>query len=79
MDKEILQNLKDANCDSDLIFKFFTLEKTGCHKEQLRLLSEHRKNLLFELHKNQKYIDCLDYLVFNLEQKQNSKKEKKWT
>lgn len=69
MDKEILQNLKDTNCDTDLIFKFFSLEKNGKIKEQLKLLSGHRKNLLFELHKNQKYIDCLDYLIFNIEQK----------
>lgn len=66
MDKEILQNLKDANCDTDLISKFFSLE--GNLKGQLRLLSIHRKNLLFELHKSQKYIDCLDYLIFNIEQ-----------
>lgn len=69
MDKKILQNLKDANCDADLISKFFSLEKTGNAAEQLRLLSTHRTNLLHELHKNQKQIDCLDYLVFNIEQK----------
>lgn len=52
MDKKILQNLKDANCDIDLISKFFSFEQTGSTNEQLRLLSNHRKNLLDELHKN---------------------------
>lgn len=69
MDKKILQNLKDANCNTDLISKFFSLENTGNTAEQLRLLSTHRKNLLQELHKNQNQIDCLDYLVFSIEQK----------
>lgn len=73
MDKEILQNLKDANCDIDLISKFFSFEQTGSTNEQIRLLSNHRKNLLDELHKNQKQIDCLDYLIFNIQQKQNCK------
>ncbi len=67
--EKILQNLKDANCDNDLISRFFQFEQTGKIQEQLRLLLTHRKNLLDSLHKNQKQIDCLDYLIFTLEQK----------
>ncbi len=65
---KILQNLKDANCDSNLISKFLQLVENGKIPEQLRLLSSHRKNLLNKLHINQKQIDCLDYLIFNIEQ-----------
>ncbi len=73
MDKEkLIQNLKDANCDTDIIAKFFELENSNKVPEQIKLLSAHRKSLLDKLHKNQKCLDCLDYLIFNLE------KEKKW-
>ena len=65
---KILQNLKDANCDSNLISKFLLLVENGKIPEQLRLLSSHRKNLLNKLHINQKQIDCLDYLIFNIQQ-----------
>lgn len=66
---DIFQNLKDADCDSDLITKFFRLENEGKISEQLRLLSTHRKNLLNKLHINQKQIDCLDFLIFKIEHK----------
>lgn len=63
MDKDkITQNLKDAGCKKLLIEQILALDL----KEQLKLLAKHRANLLDELHKNQKQIDCLDYLVFNL-------------
>ena len=69
-----VQNLEDANCSSDLIFKFLEYEKENQTAEQLKLLTNHRKILLDSLHKNQKQIDCLDYLIFNI--KQNFQKEK---
>ncbi len=69
-----VQNLEDANCNSDLISKFLEYEKENQTAEQLKLLTNHRKILLDSLHKNQKQIDCLDYLIFNI--KQNFQKEK---
>lgn len=66
MDKvDILQNLKDAGCDKNFIEEFLSLEE----KAQLNLLARHRNSLLDSLHNNQKQIDCLDYLIFNLKQK----------
>lgn len=64
----ILQNLKDADCDSNLIKKFFELDKDNNTKEQLKLLAKHRRELLNLLHLSQKKIDCLDFLIFNLKQ-----------
>lgn len=60
---KIIENLKDANCNDSLIKEFLQLKTDG----KLRLLSQHRKNLLEALHENQKQIDCLDYLIFNIE------------
>lgn len=62
--KNILENLKDAGCEQNFINEFFKYEKTV----QLNLLAKHRINLLDKLHKSQKQIDCLDYLIFNLKQ-----------
>ena len=66
--EKILQNLKDANCSATIINKYFDLAKAGNTFEQLKLLTSHKSELLNSLHKCQKQIDCLDFLIFNLEQ-----------
>ena len=43
------------------------LEQSGQYREQLRLLSDHRRRLLDCLHQEERRIDCLDYLVYQLE------------
>ncbi len=69
MDKEnILQNLKDAGCNPLTIDKILNLLPDIYNQEVFRLLSDHRCKLLDELHKNQKQIDCLDFLIFHLKQ-----------
>ena len=40
----------------------------GNQKDQLRLLEKHRKFLLERVHKEEKRIDCLDYLVYQISQ-----------
>lgn len=72
MDKDkIIQNLKDAGCEQILIDEFFKLEKST----QFSLLAKHRTKLLDTLHRNQKQIDCLDFLIFDLKQKVQSSKK----
>ena len=63
----IIQNLKDAGCTDELIEEFRTLEEHAEEERQLQLLSGHRKHLLEELHKEEKRIDCLDYLIYQIE------------
>lgn len=72
---KILQNLKDADCNRELIERFFMLDKNQRTFEQLKLLDEYRKKLVESLHQDQRKIDCLDYLIFNLIQKQNLTKK----
>lgn len=62
----IIQNLKDAGCDSDTIEKFMADLQKGKEANSLKLLAVHRKNLLDSLHREQKCIDCLDYLVYQM-------------
>ena len=67
----IVQNLIDAGCGQELIAEFMEdLRKENISKD-LKLLAAHRRSLLDNLHKEQKRIDCLDYLVYRMT-KENS-------
>ncbi|MBS6603442.1 MAG: hypothetical protein KH301_06785 [Brachyspira sp.] len=68
MSDDILQNLKDAGCDSTITDRVIVLLNSGDKVAALNLLAKHRTGLLDLLHENQKKIDCLDFLVFNLKQ-----------
>lgn len=65
----VIQNLADAGCDAELTRQFMSLIEQGREKEGLSLLARHRKNLLEHCHMAEKKIDCLDYLVYQMEQK----------
>lgn len=59
----VVQNLKDAGCSSGMIEKFTRLQDDD---ERLQLLSCHRKRLLEALHRDERRIDCLDYLIYQM-------------
>lgn len=63
----IIQNLKDAGCNQEMIDCCFTFLNSGQKKELLKQLEKHRKYLLDKVHKSQNQIDCLDYLLFQIE------------
>lgn len=63
----IVQNLRDAGCDRDTIAAFLEELRTHRLQEGLKRLAVHRRSLLEELHKEQKQLDCLDYLVYTLQ------------
>lgn len=65
-DEEIIQNLKDAGCDMETMENFLSDLQKGDEKGSLKCLNLHRKKLLDSLHKEQKYIDYLDYLVYQM-------------
>lgn len=69
-DEDIVQNLKDAGCDEATIQCFMDKLKSGKQNEGTQLLLKCRCGLLDNLHKEQKRIDCLDYLLFMIK-KQN--------
>ena len=66
IDLNVIQNLEDAGCDASTIETFIRLLQNGETKKQLLLLSRHRANLLHNLHENQRQIDCLDYLAYQI-------------
>lgn len=69
----VIQNLKDAGCDSETVAQFMELGMEGNRQNQLKLLEQHRKRLLEKVHKNEKRIDCLDYLVFQMNKEEREK------
>ena len=55
-DPLLIRNLKDAGCTERDIQRFLQLEQEG----------KQRAALLDRLHVSQRQIDCLDYLVFQM-------------
>ncbi|MDO4279992.1 MAG: hypothetical protein Q4C56_00020 [Peptococcaceae bacterium] len=62
------RNLRDAGCSEDVAQKYLALGARGERAAQYRLLARQRLALLDQLHASQRQIDCLDYLVYTMEQ-----------
>ncbi len=70
-DSILRQNLLDAGCGWDTVQRCMELVKKREDAELLRLLSRHRRELLDEVHQAEKRIDCLDYLIYQIEKQKN--------
>ena len=69
-EQAVVTNLVDAGCDNEQIEQFMGLLTTGSKKAGLSLLAKHRRYLLDCYHADQKRIDCLDYLIYKMNQNQ---------
>lgn len=65
-EETIIQNLRDSGCGNEIIESFVADLRTKKYSEGMKLLAAHRRRLLEELHREQKQIDCLDYLVYRI-------------
>ena len=65
-EEDVIQNLKDAGCDQEIIKCFLACMEQDDLSGQLRLMEGHRKCLLDKVHEEEKKIDCLDYLVYQM-------------
>ncbi|MCM1027419.1 MAG: hypothetical protein NC432_13380 [Roseburia sp.] len=65
------ENLLDAGCDSELTERVMELLNTGHIKEGLSLLSGHRKTVLEGYHAQQRKMECLDYLIYQIKKQKN--------
>lgn len=75
--ENLKQNLADAGCSPGLCEHFRQLGQNGDVHGQLRLLAAHKKKLLKAYHEEQRKIDCLDFLMFNLQQSLQENKDEK--
>lgn len=64
--EKVVQNLKDAGCGPDTIEDFLLYFDREQKEEQITLLEKHRRELLNVVHKAEKKIYCLDYLVYQI-------------
>ena len=73
----VIQNLQDAGCTQDIVECCIACIEQGEKGELLKRLEEHREDLLYRIHKaklldedelclEEKRIDCLDYLVYQI-------------
>lgn len=67
MSQALYHNLIDANCSKELSKRCNELFERGQTGQMLLLLREHRKELLNQIHEQQKALDRLDYLIFQTE------------
>ena len=65
------QNLIDAGCGPELVRQCAALARQNETSELMRVLSCHRRLLLDTVHQNEKRIDCLDYLIYQLEKQKH--------
>lgn len=74
--ESVIQNLKDAGCDEEMIKKIVGCIEEGKENEKLKLLSRQRCTLLDKTHEEQKKLDCLDYLIYMMKntKEKNDKK-----
>lgn len=70
MDGRTKQNLIDAGCSEAFIERFAA---TPTSRERLRQLQGHRKGLLGSIHSEQRKLDCLDYLIYQMGQTGNQR------
>lgn len=67
--KAVIQNLNDAGCAQDVVGHFMALWEKSDRDTQLRFLRSQRRVLLDGIHAEQKKLDCLDYLIHQLEKR----------
>lgn len=70
----LIENLKDSGFDEIEIKEFMNLYDNSTLDSQCKCLKKKRKKLLDTVHKNEEYIDCLDYLKYSLEKEKRDKK-----
>lgn len=64
--EKIHQNLIDAGCDQQTTELCLAFVKEGQILDMMPILRNHRNALLDSVHKGQKQIDCLDYLLYKI-------------
>ena len=62
----LVQLLKDAGCNPEIIHQFLSAMEKGRTEENLHLLYKHRQQLITAIHKDQKQLDVLDFLIYTL-------------
>ena len=65
-EQDLILNLRAAGFAEDQMRDYLAVWNAGEIGEQLRLLSVKRKSLLEHIHREERQINCLDYLVYQI-------------
>lgn len=74
MTDDLIQNLKDAGCGEAEIADVCRLYENGHIRDAVKTLRRYRCGLMDTLHKIQERVDCLDYLVRQMEKEERKMK-----
>lgn len=70
---EIIQCMSECGCDAGQTEEFLQLKEKCCADSCIRYLKRHRKQLLEQIHTLTRKVECVDYMIRELEkQKGNS-------
>ncbi|MBQ6755993.1 MAG: hypothetical protein IJP43_03485 [Oscillospiraceae bacterium] len=61
---EIRQTLIDAGCDEELCRHYLEKHLRGERQDELRLLRQRRAEIMEEIHRHSRELDCLDHLIY---------------
>lgn len=67
--EEIYQNLLDAGYTKTTADRFMTYVNSGDRESQKRDLAVKRTKILERLHRENRHLECLDYMLYELEKK----------
>lgn len=57
---------KIAGCEEELIENCMLLAASGDIWQMIKLLSVYKETILASIHRKEKHIDCVDFLIFSL-------------
>ena len=77
MTQAVRENLLDAGCTEDSALAVERLYRAGQLGDALRQVKVIRCDLMDELHQSQRKVDCLDYLIRQMEREINATIERR--
>ena len=77
MEQAFMENLLDAGCEEASAQAVERLYRAGQLQDALRQMKLIRCDLMDELHKSQRRVDCLDYLIRQTEKEIKSTTERR--
>lgn len=63
--------MKDCGCSEDQTQEYLKLAAKGCTKDQIFFMKRHRNLVMNLLHTAARQIDCIDFIIHELEQEGN--------
>ncbi len=68
--EQIAENLRAAGCGEEFIAEFQRIMAQGTARERERMLETQRRCILGKLHDEQKKLECIDFLRYQLRRRE---------